>query len=573
MVLYRTSYKDSFGLSTPLQNSDNQTFNVSCGVDQNSNSWVKINNQYYYSSSDLFNYANGSSTFGVLLNAIAQGEAQYKADVTNTPSYSTKANLFIGVPPQAPLSYTVGVLKSQGIDFYAYVPPPPPAPLPPPPIQSPTIRPGNPGSGGQTVTISAPPPGTILSNFSSGYHFTTSDFVLSSYEKPVTFVFGEIGTDHTHYLLIIITSSNTYFFDWVANTDYTWNPHPEYASANPLTLKLIDIDLTSPTLTIPPGYVTLPASWQPRNNAWPLYGANPTFDSNGIASFAGAKGFYSLALTMGPTGPVNSLGLDPQKLQTGIYAYLEKDLGAITLGNGRIYELFSVNVWDTFLNKDAGTFYETTEGGGGGVLIKDPLGLVARLITDVSTLGSAEAYRYAAQKSGVPDSTINLATEAFAAAAVVVATAGTIIVASAPAAGAAGALVDVAAPTVGETVIATGPYAGLTASEVAAGGGSALLAAGGGGVVAATTGTTLLGKVGGLVASEVLKLSTVLGTGLASKAIQKALNPSTSQPPVVPPSLTINSTPATPSTPWGTIGKWVAAGGALALLVNNKRKG
>jgi len=276
------------------------------------------------------------------------------------------------------------------------------------------------------------------------------------------------------------------------------------------------------TTSLPPGFATLQVNAGiPR--AWPIYGTNPIFH-DGMTSFDFAKGFYSLAPSVTGIGG-NSVGLDTTKLSAGIYAYKETDLGAITGDNGRVYELFMLEIYDSATQTYVGTFYETVEGGGGGLLISDPLALASRIITDISTMGSAEIVRATAKAVGVPDSTITLATEAYAAAAIAVATVGAITIASAPASAveataeisATGS--EAAAATVPASVAADGSV--VSATSVAATGAGAGASTGGGVVAAAST---AVGKavVGTVLATGATALSTELKkiTGQLPKAAQ-----------------------------------------------------
>jgi hypothetical protein len=184
------------------------------------------------------------------------------------------------------------------------------------------------------------------------------------------------------------------------------------------------------SIPVPAGFSVMPANWTPPNNAWPIYGYPPQMQPGStLWNFSGATAFSSLLLGDPARNPV---GLDSVKLSSGLYAYRYTDLGAITSSAGRTYELLQFDIYDLEAQKSFGTFFITTEGGGSGLLISDPLELASRIIVDVSTFGTAEAARFAAQKAGVSDQNIKLATEAGAALAVVIATAGAATVLTAP---------------------------------------------------------------------------------------------------------------------------------------------
>ncbi len=181
----------------------------------------------------------------------------------------------------------------------------------------------------------------------------------------------------------------------------------------------------TPTLTIPPGYQTLPANWVPRSNAWPIYSGVPDAQGNNVFSFVNHMGFYGLTGVPYPGASGNYLGLDATKLQLGLYAYSETDLGVITGTNNKQYELFGLDIFDTVTQKPVGMFYETVEGGGGGHFLADNAGNILRGITAFSTMGASEIARLAGAPPGVMNTVDQVIGGGTVAAAAAVATAVT----------------------------------------------------------------------------------------------------------------------------------------------------
>ncbi len=304
---------------------------LSCGIDQNGNSWVMFNNQFF-SSMDAINsfltiWGNsGSAPFDISNPGAKAGYYMLQGAVAT----ANNLRYWRSVTPIT-VSDVIGQLRAAGVPFTAYQPPPPPVIAPPAP----------------DIVPPAPPPPPPTANYAP-----------------------------------------------------------------------------------PPGYAVMPAAWSPR--AYPIYGTVPQFNSDGTTTFYNATSFYGLTPPTGrDIGKYQAIGLDPTKLAAGLYAYKETDLGPIMSPANRRYELYMFTVIDLIANKILGPFFETTEGGGGGLLISDPVGLVSRIITDVSTFGTAEAARAAAQAAGVSQANIDLATEAGAALAIAIATVGTGIVLSA----------------------------------------------------------------------------------------------------------------------------------------------
>lgn len=194
--------------------------------------------------------------------------------------------------------------------------------------------------------------------------------------------------------------------------------------------------------TPPPGFQVLPQNWAPNSYAWPLYGNAPVHLNHRSGdvvvgtpywSFGPAQQYYSLIPD--PSGVMSAslaVGLDPQKLSLGLYSYRQSDLGPIALENNHTYELWQLDIFDDATNTPFNTFWYTVEGGGGGVLISDPLYLASRIVVDVSTMGTAEIARAGLEQAGVSEQNIKLATEAGAALATTIATVGATAALTAP---------------------------------------------------------------------------------------------------------------------------------------------
>jgi hypothetical protein len=509
-----------------------------CGIDQNGNGYVVINNNYLYSWADFNTAWQNSGTmgnsFGTTQGGTPLGDAF--AYVNDAYVYLQNGN-FTGTPNKNPTWLDIiGVLKTyMGVPFTAYVPPPVPAP--PAPSAPPTITQGSPTPGGQGSGQTGGMPSGILAPSQMISEYNAGQLTAASLNFPNTFnqldLWHQIGSDN--YVLRLSVKwgspSQMYWFTWMTSVNGpSWVTQPSVDLSTGVYENLIDWYFSSgvaapapnppvtPTssLAMPPGYSALSVAQATTPGGW--YAHNPTFDSNGIASFAGVTMFSTLATSVGNASVVNanSVGLDPVKVAAGLYAEKTTDLGPITLANNRVYELIMLQVFDTVTQSDAGTFYTTLEGGGPGLLISDPLALVSRIITDIATYGTAEAARAAALKAGVPPSTVNLAMEAYAAAAVLVATVGTGIALSAP---------TDAAVAAGGTTASTGITGADTATFVATDTGAASAAGAGttaaattGGAVAATGGTTAATGAGVVAATGATVEKAVAATVVSAGA-------------------------------------------------------
>lgn len=399
---------------------------LACGIDQAGNAWVQINNNYFYDANKLHAYFDNNAGdlpvnepgFAVAENVILEAFQRVVARLPGVRAYSI-GQIFGG--GWATLTDVVGELKISGVPFTAYVPPP--APTPPQPI--------------------LPGPVHIQPIFVEDKQIVSASWTPKNGSWPLTanrFTGNPADAGPPWYSLTgmgMTIDGNLTVSDRIDSTILyqgdTYEIHAVrfYYKNALIWYGFYAVNLSSnAALAVPPGYTITRQIGGP----FPIYAANPTFDpKTGMTSFAGVTQFFGI--TTADRSP--NLGLDPIKLSSGLYAIKYRDLGAILGTNGRIYELGLSEIYDTYAQKAVCSFYTTSEGGGGGLLISDPLSLASRIIADISTVGTAEAVRFAAQKAGVPDSTIDLATKAFAAAAIVVATAGTIAVATAPAAGTA----------------------------------------------------------------------------------------------------------------------------------------
>lgn len=526
-MIYATTYEDQKGLSASIPGYGD--YDIAAGIDQNGNSFIKAGNNYFYSLSSIMG-ADGSYDGSGHLTAL--GVTRYIGQVPQP-----------GQPQTISFDQVIANLKQAGVPFTAYVPPPAPSPIAPP--SSPSAP---------AVPVQSVP------------WFPATDFTHHDGYDTVN-AFGEI----------LPVPPGGQESDWEITGELRpWTRVAHNKSTGFYVHKLPGQppDWSPPQLVVPPGYVTIYNTWAPRQNAWPLYAANPSI-KDGVTSFSGIKGFNSL--TPSVTGQGNSVGLDTKKLALGIYAIKETPLGSIVQENGRTYELYLEEIFDTSTQASAGSFYVTTEGGGGGLLISNPIQLASRIITDIATWGTAEAVRAAAQKAGVPESTINLATELYAAAAVALATAGAITVLTAPAvsvaavptAGIDGVTQAIAGQTVVETLTAGEggivTASGLTAEELGIGTAAVV-------VPTAVVTTGAVSKIGTALAGEIAKLATVLGTGLANKAISNAINPpkSVSPPSGGPSSLTVNQAPDVPAAKPFNMTAILAAGAAAILFIRKR---
>lgn len=267
---------------------------------------------------------------------------------------------------------------------------------------------------------------------------------------------------------------------------------------------------------LPSGYVVI-SNFTPRSNAWPMYDKSPV---------EGATRTYQ---------STRDLGLDDIKLVSGKYGFLEKDLGAITLSNNRTYELLEDTFFDLETGQILGPFYVTIEGGGPGLLVSDPLLLASRVIAAVGTYGQSEVARAGAQEAGVSQKNIDLATEAFAAASLVVATVGAGYALMAPTA------VGTAGAAAGTAEAAGAATAGTTAAAATTTGAATTVAATTTGTVAATaTGGSLLTGAGAAVGTAALGV----GTTAITTGLKKLIGPTAPEAPAEYSLVTPNEAPA-----------------------------
>jgi hypothetical protein len=425
---------------------------LSCGIDQNNNVWIEFNNQYFYKESDLTNFLalwgnSGRASF----DSTNQGAMVGYNLLQNSVQFSTT--------PYGTFSIAdvVGKLRAAGVAFTAYAPPPAPAPVVLPPVAT--------GQSSTAHYVSVP--SLYTKGTSNWYFLAPASGVELSF--PNSAIGGRAPASNS--ISETPNSGGGYHYrvqDAISGIILEGDTAP--AGAAPMTPSapggfLQPITVSAPSVNIPPGYSTLTGSLGiPR--AFPIYGTPPDHNpANNTWSFNFAKGFTSLLGN--PLMGGNPLGLDSQKFSVGIYAYRESDLGAITGDNGRTYELWQLDIYDTAANKAVGTFFETVEGGGGGLWISDPLELASRIIVDVATMGYAEAARAAAQAAGVSEQNIKLATEAGAALAVTVATVGAGAVLTAPGASVAATAFPVAADAA--SPVALIPVTAEVSAEAAAG--------------------------------------------------------------------------------------------------------
>jgi hypothetical protein len=562
---------------------------LSCGVDPGGYPWVMFNNQYFSTMDALRSYFQSRPSlpegqdvgFQMIQAAISVSDRLYDPMGTHPALIKTT------------LTDIVGQLRLSGVPFTAYLPPP-----------APVIQPVSVQTINETASLSAPSPADLLKS-----PYASLLALKDPLGRPISFsdTDFDVTTDGS-YVLVIYTSASAapYYFRW---NGYSWesltwngsylaaNDNSRYSVAGHAPVSLAPPSTLAPSMPtafdLPPGYMTAPVNL---GFTYPIYGQVPVFSSDGTTSFSGATPFYGLVLPAYLRGGATAsqyIGLDPTKLSAGLYAYKETDLGPITSPAGRTYELSMITFIDLMTQKLIGPFFQTTEGGGPGLLISNPLALASRIIVDISTMGSAEIVRAAAKAAGVSQANIDLATEAGAALAIAIATVGTGIVLSGG--GGAAATAGAAFPTAIDAGSATATLILPTTAEVAAMGaaGSTLLPASlsliaplsldavAAAVTGASAGAAAPTVTTSLVPSAAIKTVTGAVTATAKTLATTALAteikkltgqlPGAKPPSQAAPSLTINAAGAT-GAPSGTSSAVTWGLGILALAAILKKK-
>lgn len=421
---------------TPYPNID---IPLSCGIDPNGNSWAMFNNAYF-ASADAIEKFIAQGSFDQNNKGQSEGYAilrQALSDATAVVPKGSSGQL-LGIVSMASI---VGMLRRYGVPFTAYQPVPAPT-ITPTPTPS---QPAGPALA-PNIQVQAASPAVLISKANS---LTVNDFHvtdLSTGNDLSNKVKGasvwQLGGSFI--LGLDLGDAGGFYFGW-AGTGWSRTDQGAFGTATWDHIFGVSVQpsgTTAPSLTIPDGYRTLPENIK---FTYPIYGNVPTFNSDGTTSFAGATPFYGLVaspLAIGRTTSTQYIGLDPTKLSAGLYAYRMTDLGPITSPAGRRYEMTLITIIDLVTQNTIGPFFQTTEGGGGGSLISNPLLLASRIITGVATWGGSEVARAAAKKAGVSQANIDLATEAGAALTIAIATAGA---ASAISAGSGAAAIETGA--------------------------------------------------------------------------------------------------------------------------------
>lgn len=231
---------------------------------------------------------------------------------------------------------------------------------------------------------------------------------------------------------------------------------------NPIS-SLVSTQTIPPPPQPPAGWTRFtqdPRNWTPVQNSWPLLVGPISVDAQ--------------------TGETTITGAPQWSLDDSVFPDLVEnfpdfsikvtDMGAIVGANGRTYELMYVQIQDDRTGQIK-SFYNTWEGGSGGGFFSDSIGLISRIVTDVSTFGTSEIADRLASAAGVPKGDITIANEAYAAAAVAALSAGaaTVLTAPAGATAATGAAFPTAADAGSATASLILPVTPEVAAEAAAG--------------------------------------------------------------------------------------------------------
>lgn len=498
-MIYATTYEDQKGLSASIPGYGD--YDIAAGIDQNGNSFIKAGNNYFYSLSSIMG-ADGSYDGSGHLTAL--GVSRYIGQVPQP-----------GQPQTISFDQVIANLKQAGVPFTAYVPPPAPSPIAPP--SSPSAP---------AVPVQSVP------------WFPATDFTSYNGYDTVN-AFG----------LIIQVPPGGRQSDWEITGElrpWTRVAHNKVTGVYVHVLPDQTSDWSPPQLVVPDGYYTIYSNWTPRSNAWPLYLANSVVN-NGTISFAGIKEFNTLTASV--TGQGNSIGLSAKKLALGIYAVKEIDLGSTSMENGKTYELWQMDFFDTSTQTLVGSYWTVIEGGERHATPLELAGMAALAVAIIVTGGIATAA--IAPVAGTAG--------AAGGAAVVGTTAGVDGVVSAVGG------TTLAAETVTAGVGGVVTASGVTAAELGIGTAAVV-------VPTAVVTTGAVSKIGTALAGEIAKLATVLGTGLANKAISNAINPpkSVSPPSGGPSSLTVNQAPDIPAAKPLNMTAILAAGAAAILFIRKR---
>jgi hypothetical protein len=605
--LYGTS---SSGFGAPAQPA---TIDIplSCGIDQSGNPWIMFNNQYFSSIAAIQAYLSiwgnsGAAPFDTTNPGAAAGYQMLQQVATRQQIVdATTQNVFV---TDGTMAGAVGGLKWMGVPFTAYQPITAPTITPPPTPGTPVTTVGPIGPAQYSPV--APDPQTLAAAQINGT-LSPSMFNYSQPFNNVVVYFQKFSAANYYMVLNMKFSPLVYWFAWDGTS---WNYEPAWTNSNnPVANDTASVwqvianynftpgattpaPSAAPSLDVPPGFQIMDSPAIVR--VYPIYGQAPTIDANGIATIQGTS-FYSLVRPGGTLADsiAPSVGLDQTKMSAGLYAYKETDLGPITSAAGRRYELYMLTIYDLYARKIIGPFFETTEGGGGGLLINNPLALASRIIVDVATWGTAEVARAVAKAAGVSQANIDLATEAGAALAIALATAGVAAGISAGSAGAAGAIAPfpVAADAGSATASLILPTTAEVSAEAAAGSTllpaslslvapisadavSAAVVSGAASAVPATAAPTANVLTQGAAAAgttlEKAVEGAVISTGATalSTEIKKLTGqlPGVKPPSQVAPSLTINQAGATTAAGGSKLLTWGL--GALAALAILKKK-
>lgn len=434
---------------------------LSCGIDSSGNPWISFNNQYFSTIEAVRSFLtiwsnSGAAPFdtsnpgAVAGYNMLQSAVQKGGQIENVKTQG----VFIA---DGTMAGAVGALKFLGVPFAAYQSPAAPIIAPAQPSGPPLTL--APGTSLSSVTALVGPGIDKMFNYGASAPSLTREntsglsLIVGGVSSPIDSLQAFFDSNSKWGMKVISNGTAYYFWDvgrWVLKNPSEISPETWYAVFN-----------VSNTVIPPPGYEVLSVGM---GFVYPLYSQAPNFNSDGTTTIGG-PGFYGLTTPTATNITGQFIGLDKTKLSAGLYACKFTDLGPIISPAGRRYQLTMITFLDLTTGKIIGPFFQTTEGGGGGLLISNPIALASRIIVDVATWGNAEAARAGAKSAGVSQKNIDLVTEGGAALAIALATAG---VAAGISASATSATASAAFPVAADAGSATASLILPTTAQVAA---------------------------------------------------------------------------------------------------------
>ncbi len=657
-----------------------QDLDIALGVDPNGVAWMRLNGSYYSDSGsglgprELYAYVNGGYESGGQPDPAISAAAQLVDNVAGASMVYPGTNLYNSAVTMAKV---VGALRNSypQIPFSAYVAPPSPvAPALPAPAAPVALPAGVTLPPGYTLAqvLLGPPPQLQFGNvtvplstamthdvhaykvdgaFIDWLDVTTGQtgvFNNTAYAAPVApalpagvtlppgYQLAEVFLGPPPVLnfgdVVIALSANltsdvhAYRVDgtvihWLdVTTGQTGDFVNTAYNAAPVTPPTAPPPATPGSYNLPSGFLTLPAPLSGTSeidltgtDALPYY--DQPFNSVGNPGkptrlYIGDPG------TLAPGG-TQLISLDATKAGVGLIGYQASDLGAITMSNGRTYEMWKAVVWDAVAGAPVVTLYWNVEGSKGGLLIDVIAAPILNVTATIATGGLNQIV--AAINPSLGTQVNDVVGGAVIAGVAAVVSAGALVPVVAPAiavvAGAEGTAIGAINPNAAAIVeqatgagVATGLVGGVIQAATAPdavsaavngtpppGGGTNLLsgdqtftaatnapdaggtatipasaAGGASGAPVAATGAGSAGATVSALTKAVAAAATTVGTGAVSMAIKQALAPGSGgyvPGQAAPPAAPTGAATVPAATSGLSLGKVLALGGAALLFL------